>query len=294
MANNFENIDKYFGGEMSPDEMQQFENILNQDPLLQKEFTFQQELVEGIQLARKAELKTLLNNVDVTGVSALESGALTKILGGVVVAGIVAVGTYFYMGDEVEASIDADTKTITEVTAEQSTTISKGTIDIKENVAEEASQIVEKTNPVITADQETFATSKETTTDPTGPVEISEANITEGFEDEDEVSETEAPINHMIAKSKVTHSTIEVTVENNKKYSFHYQVKNNSLSLYGDFSKVYEIIEFHKDGNTSTYLKYTDKYYEIDKLQSKATPLVELSGDGLLSLLDSIENNKER
>ncbi len=289
MANHFENIDRYFGGDMSAEEMQQLENIVSQDPLLEKEFSFQQELVEGIQAARKAELKAVLSNVDVTGATGVETGALTKILGGVAVVGILAMGAYFYFGEEVVTT--TDNVATDEVTNQE----------ISDDVAE--AEIVEEASEMgdaVVVEQQTSSqgintvSEKETTTSKETELEITAANVTEGFEDEDEVSETEAPINHLIAKSKVAHSTLEVSVEDSKKYSFHYQVKNNALSLYGNFSDLYELIEFHKDGNTTTYFKYDGKYYEIDKLQSKATPLVELAGDRLLNLLDNIENNKER
>lgn len=288
MANHFENIDRYFGGEMGAEEMQQFENTINQDPILEKEFSFQQELVEGIQAARKAELKATLNSIDITGASALESGALTKILGSVVVVGIVAVGAYLYFGEE-EVATATDKIDTTAETLSQETTNNEESAEAIEIVTttpteEESVEQVDEDNTPTLAESNNQS----------GEVEISEANVTDSFEDENEVSETEAPLNHMIAKSKVTISTLDVTVEESKRYSFHYQVKNNVLSLYGDFSSLYEIIEFHKDGNISTYFKYDNKYYEIDKQQSKATPLVELTGDGLLSLLDSIENNKER
>ncbi len=290
MANHFENIDRYFGGDMSAEEMQQLENTVAQDPLLEKEFSFQQELVEGIQAARKAELKAILSNVDVTGAAGVETGVLTKILGGVAAIGILAVGAYFYFGEEAAIATDNIVTTETSKLESASTTgaevVKETTESTNESKAKvEATDIAEKTS---TLSEEGNEASEKT------EVVISEASVKESFEDENEASEIEAPINHLIAKSKVTYSTLEVSVEGSKRYSFHYQVKNNVLSLYGDFSDIYEIIEFHKDGNTTTYFKYVDKYYEIDKLQSKATPLVELTGDGLLTLLDNIENNKER
>jgi len=288
MAKNLENIDRYFGGKMSTEEMRQFEGVMTQDPVLQQEFSFQQELVEGIQTVRKAELKAALSNVDVTGTAGLESATLTKIIGGVLVVGVVAVGAYLYFGEEQEVAPATAVTTLTQIT-DQHITNSEELSEVTEvetatPIAEESAELVLKNNSTPQAERNNQS----------GEVEISEANVTEGFEDEEEVSETEAPTNHLIMKSKVIHSTLEVSIEKSNRYSFHYQVKNNALALYGDFSKLYEIIEFHKDGNVSTYLKYDEKYYEIDKLQSKPVPLVELTGDGLLSLLDSIENNKER
>lgn len=289
MADNIGNIDRYFGGEMGAEEMRQFENIVAQDPILEKEFSFQQELIDGIQAVRKAELKATLSNVDVTGYSALESSALTKILGSVAVAGIVAVGAYFYF-DENEVILPAEQISTAELFEQE--TLSEVTLD--EETQEKKSEVIAVIKEENSLPKETVIVTEINENNTNESVVISEANVQEVFDDETEVSETEAPVNHLIAKSKVTHSALEVTVETSKRFSFHYQVKNNSLALYGEFKNLYEIIEFHKDGNITTYLKYDKKYYEIDKQQSKATPLVELTEDQLLNLLDSIENNKER
>jgi hypothetical protein len=286
MANNFENIDRYFGGEMGAEEMQQFESSINQDPVLKEEFNFQQELVDGIQSARKAELKSMLNNVDVTGTAALESGTLTQILGGIAAVGLVAVGAYFYLGDKQTETPEVSITTSESVVLDTPETSDLSTEEIQD-VVQQTAPLPQKTTPI-------ESTTNNEIKEEASPIVISEAHVMEDFEDEEEVSETEAPTNHLIAKSKVTNSTLEVKVEESKRYSFHYQVKNNALSLFGEFTSLYEIIEFHKDGNITTYFKYVDKYYKIDKQQSKATPLIELTGDGLLSLLDSIENNKER
>lgn len=292
MANNIENIDRYFGGEMGAEEMQQFEQTVTQDPQLGKEFSFQKEMVEGIQAARKAELKSMLGNIDVSAIpTGAEVSTLTKILGGVAIAGIVTVGAYFSLRGE-QANISVE-EVVTSEVAEQRTPADQSLAEQPAVSTEKDSAPVDLTT-ASTPSQETEQVLKEETTGEKDPIVISEANVSEGFEDETEVSETEAPTNHLIAKSKVTHSTLEVSIEDSKKYTFHYQVRHNALSLYGEFSNLYEIIEFHKDGNIATYLKYDKKYYEIDKLQTKATPLVELTGDGLLNLLDSIENNKER
>jgi|GEM_PF-1963076 len=293
MANNIENIDRYFGGEMGAEEMQQFEQTVTQDPQLGKEFSFQKEMVEGIQAARKAELKSMLGNIDVSAIpTGSEVSTLTKALGGVAIAGIVAIGAYFSIGDK-QANIPTE-EVITSEIVDQAAPATDQSLAEQPVVSTEKDSAPVELKTASTPTQDTEQVLDETTTGEKDAIVISEANVSEGFEDEMEVSETEAPTNHLIAKSKVTHSTLEVSLEDSKKYSFHYLVKNNALVLYGDFTNLYEIIEFHKDGNISTYLKYDEKYYKIDKQQPKATPLVELTGDRLLNLLDSIENNKER
>ena len=45
---NTELIDKYLSGEMAEGEMMSFEQTISADPLLKKEFEFQESIVEGL------------------------------------------------------------------------------------------------------------------------------------------------------------------------------------------------------------------------------------------------------
>ena len=60
-------IDKvaaYFDNELSEAEKQDFLKELEANPELKSEFEFQQQVVEGIQAARKAELKAMLDKLE--------------------------------------------------------------------------------------------------------------------------------------------------------------------------------------------------------------------------------------
>lgn len=92
-------IDKvaaYFDNELSEAEKQDFLKELEANPELKSEFEFQQQVVEGIQAARKAELKAMLDNVPVASVGTSSTSIIYKaILGGAATI-LVGTGIYWY------------------------------------------------------------------------------------------------------------------------------------------------------------------------------------------------------
>ena len=93
--NNFELIDDYLANRLQEQDRKAFEQQLDGDPALKEEVEFQQQVVHGVRQARVAELKSMLNNVPVSG--NYWSGG--KIAAAVVTAGIVSTGLYFYVNE---------------------------------------------------------------------------------------------------------------------------------------------------------------------------------------------------
>lgn len=60
-----ENIASYLDGDMSLDQMQEFEKLLHTDPVLRSEFELQQDIMHTLQDFRKTQLKTRLDQVPV-------------------------------------------------------------------------------------------------------------------------------------------------------------------------------------------------------------------------------------
>src|SRR6185295_8639479 len=67
-------------------------------------------------------------------------------------------------------------------------------------------------------------------------------------------------------QANVSTSRIEVeTNDSNNQYSFHYQLSQQKLRLYGKFDKgLYEIIEVNGTAH-SVFLFYKDSYYLLDE-----------------------------
>ena len=102
---NIEHIDSYLDGSMSQADRVQFEQSLGSDPGLKREFEFQKNLVDGIKEARRLELKTRLNSIDVSGLtssSGLSAGTITA--GVVITAGLIIGGYYLFKDTPAEVA----------------------------------------------------------------------------------------------------------------------------------------------------------------------------------------------
>jgi hypothetical protein len=74
---NFEKVEAYFENRLGENEKQDFLKEVESNPELKSEFEFQRQVIEGIKEVRKAELKTMLDNVPIASV-----GTSTSVLNG--------------------------------------------------------------------------------------------------------------------------------------------------------------------------------------------------------------------
>ena len=130
---NIENIDSYLDGSMSQSDRTLFEQSLESDPGLKREFDFQKNLVDGIKEARRLELKTRLNSIDVSGLSSgsgLSAGTITA--GVVITAGLIIGGYYMFKDSSAE---DMQTETVTEQVIEEP--VSEEPVSVVDDTADE-------------------------------------------------------------------------------------------------------------------------------------------------------------
>ena len=133
-------IDKvaaYFDNELSEAEKQDFLKELEANPELKSEFEFQQQVVEGIQAARKAELKAMLDNVPVASVGTSSTSIIYKaILGG---AATILVGTgiyWYYFSSNTPAESVQEPVTIEYTDKEQVVEIDNSDVNLEDNKIE--------------------------------------------------------------------------------------------------------------------------------------------------------------
>ena len=93
-------INAYFGNEMTDVERQDFEARLQNDPELKSEYNFQKEIVDAIKEARRADLKSMLDKVPVSGGSTGANVSVGKVVSAVVVTGLVGLGIYYMWPEE--------------------------------------------------------------------------------------------------------------------------------------------------------------------------------------------------
>ncbi|HWA35248.1 MAG TPA: hypothetical protein VG737_14005 [Cyclobacteriaceae bacterium] len=278
---NFEQIDDYLSNRLQEQDRKAFEQQLEGDPSLKEEVEFQRQIIEGVRHARMAELKTMLNNVPVSGGSTW-GGA--KIAAAVVSAGIISALIYLNVSEEKTASQEATKEPVTEVvtTPEQNSAASSETpAEVTDNNTKE---ITTEPTDRSTAKEPVKKTADETNV--TTPVHKPDINVVDPSNElsaDEKKSETEVST---AGRSEISPSKMEViTGVEDKKHNFHYQFAQGKLMLYGPFDKsLYEILEIHGDRH-AVFLFYRENYYLLDESQTKITQLQAIRDSDLLRKL---------
>src|SRR5690606_9094422 len=89
-------LDDYIANRLTQEEKIVFENKLKQDTALRQELAMQQSIVDGIRLARKAELKALLNSIHSPAIET-SCASLLKCAGRGIITLLIGTGLYFYL-----------------------------------------------------------------------------------------------------------------------------------------------------------------------------------------------------
>lgn len=280
----FERLDDYLSNRLSGEDKLDFEKKLEADPELARELKIQQNFVEGIRKVRTAELKSMLNNIPVTGVQTGAESILTKTGTWIVVAGIVATSAYFLFFDKNEVAEPVQEP----VTIEQEKVESTQPVTV-EPVEPETAPITEPAK-----DESVVETEKETTTTATPEVKQPVLDV---YDPTKEAAD-EATLKHereqleIISKAFVTSSIVVETDHSNRKYTFHYMFKEGKLILYGAFEEhLYEILEFISGEKRTVVLFYKTNYYLLDIDKSTPTQLSPIRDQALLKKLKEYRGN---
>jgi hypothetical protein len=304
LEKDFELLDEYLRNKLNAADKATFEQKLQADADLQREYKLQQKIAEGLRQARTAELKNMLNNIPVSSVHGSEISIGVKTLISITVAGLVATGIYLYL-DKEETEVPAQqqiakTETPAEVPTEHQTEPAPAneaeattTAPASSSPATETPQPDQpKQQPAVTNQQP--ATNKESTS-VTKPViapkqkdSVSKPEI-HVFEPGEETESTKAVDDKTATEStpKANKTTLTVKTDaNNKKYDFHYQFKNGELYLFGPFDKkLIEIMEFFSDNKHTVFLFHENKYYLLNEANEKVKPLTSITDPTLIKKL---------
>lgn len=278
---NLELIDKYLNGEMSGSELTLFEQSLDVDPLLKKEFKMQQDIVNGIKSVRANELKTRLDAIDVSGTINPSNILNLKTIG---IAAAIIGGIIIYASVENEIPESSSTNPVVE------------NIVIEKAVEIDSDEGVDNKTITDPTDNKTdkIATNRSVSKEEDIIAENSDVSDDFGdFEDEEE-NYSLAPDNFMLDKGMFDQSSIEVEInDGKKKYSFHYQLREGKLLLFGEFNEIYEVLEFKNNIENDLIFYYNNKYYDIDENQPVITPLVEMTVEETTELKIKINGNND-
>lgn len=282
-------LDDYLANRLNADEKAAFESKLASDPGLQSEMNMQQQLIGGIQKARIAELKTMMNNVPI---SAMHGGSAvaTKAIVGVAVATVIGVGAYIWFNNLEESAQDVNPVPPQE---EQST------VPAEPDTASESEDLTKPHEDSGVVPQGEHASEQKPTNVP-NPIKKKKDSVApsdpkiEVYDPTQEQNDQDASSPFEGAQQPQLKESSDVVVEidsENKKYNFHYQFKAGKLFLYGPFQKdLYEILEFFNDGGRTMFLFYNDQYYFLKDNNEKLKSLTPVQNEDLIRKLNESRN----
>ncbi|MBL3658480.1 hypothetical protein [Fulvivirga sediminis] len=312
-----EKIDAYFGNEMTEAEQIDFENSVQNDPTLKKEFEFQNDIVNALRETRKAELKAMLNKVPVSGsMSTSSSFSVGKIASLIVGAAIMGVSVYFLTNSDAAGSLATESTTETQPvkpeTLLESAVPSEKSNSQQDLIATESTQLSSSESNDATvqsfsgvesspknSENKMNTTTSSTVESEEQKVVVSKPEINKpvisNFNDATNNTDSlEAPGGSLVNKTYKEQRSMEVEIEEgSKKHNFHYHFVNGKLFLLGDFDKnLYEILEINTTTDKAIFLYYKGLYYNLDKNQEKISALTPIKDNSLVEKLERIRSEE--
>ncbi len=296
---NTELINAYFDNELNPSEKKMFEDRLARDTELQREFKFQEDVIEGIREARRQSLKARLDKIQVGGGAAGGSSwSAGKIAGMIGLAAVVGFGIYYFYpeNEPMVAESPVLTESQEEEVVQPDNTIDNSTTeDITAAEAEEAREetpAATTEEPEVTSEEESAVEAEEESAD----IREEDKNpvVAPAFEDpEMQDSDVNLPEGDLDGKAVVTSDNLEVAIDNDsRRYDFHYELENDKLTLYGDFENdLYQILEFNTDDMKAWFLSYDNNFYRLAPTKGRVEKLEQVTDGVLLQTLREASGN---
>lgn len=300
-------IEAYLRGELSPEQLKDFNQLLASDPSFAQSVHFEEKIVEGLSEVRKAELKARLDAIDVAptgwiGMGQFANSALVKTLGGIAVASVVGVLVYTNLEVDEHSEIDQSKVIATENTYPQAQesisfdwnlseeTLEPTRVEEQYESQSESVDLSEKLEEIQPALEEKAVEKTNKEFDLNVPVpQPGDLAREEGLvTPESDLPEMEAT--DEVANAELTPVDVETIQKKNE--SLKYKYFDGKLFLYGDFNEQpYEILEINGVKERKLYLFFESKYFNID-VTDKIKELNQIVNPKLVNELDIIRNNK--
>ncbi|HMR58778.1 MAG TPA: hypothetical protein PLM56_11945 [Cyclobacteriaceae bacterium] len=271
---NTELIDDYLTNKLSDTQREVFEQQLASDPTLKADVEFQRQIIDGLQKARAAELKSMLRNIPI---SSREFTTL-KVAAGIV-GGALLIGTVYWLGNNKPELPVTEPKDSIGVITETENSLNPALEDVVTNQNEQPAEVEPESN---VQPKTSTNTAKKEVAKPTIDVIDPSAELVES---------TSSPISQGATQPvapAVEAKSLEVNIDStSKKYKFHYQFADGKVVLYGSFDRsLYEILELN-GGKHSVYLFYQSKYYFLNEQSTAITPLDVITDKATISKLET-------
>lgn len=287
-----EKLEAYLRNELSESERAEFEQLLQQDPLLQNELTLQQDIIASICTYRKNELKQRLNRIDVRDTGKGNLGTFTT--GGLIVGGLAIVGMagLFVMKNsgkevshtqlsgsvsQVEVLSDSNEQAIETVGPAKETT----SVSAREVIAAHTDKKTDNTTVKVSGEVKKAPAKKAPEVQPVLPSdEISE----ELLKEQEIKKEHELVMPETQSYSSVKGSGNGLTIVDNKsgKYKLHYKYVDGQLFLYG-LDKPYNILDLPNH----RYIYHDGHYYKLNHNQPQIVPMPQVTDSQEVKLIES-------
>lgn len=296
-----DNTDKilaYLENQLSEEEKAGFEKELEGDNTLQQELQFQKELISNIKAVRKAELKSMLNNIPVGGTAVVSAG---QFIAGITAVVLIGAGVYYFYPEHEEKLSSGPTieqynsnpviednlseeepREAKEVAPEEKKPGTKSSAENKRH------EIAENNNENLESEPDTEG--DRTIKESDSSASIIKPTIPDGISNPDQENEDFSSPDNRIQENTLKNSeTLDITIiSDNTQFDFHYQFKDSKLYLYGSFKDKYEILDFKKDNDRALYLYISDAYYPLSTASKSISPLEKIKNVALISELDKM------
>lgn len=286
-------IEDYLANRLSDAEKEAFEVRLKTDKSFSEAYSFQQAVIKGIQNARIAELKAMLNQVPV-GSSSISSTAIKAIVGVSITAVISTISYFVFVYPNSE---EVKSTAIEEVLVPKAENQTEATEVVGATENKNISTQHETEPPSI---QQNIAENKIEKRKKAANNEIKEGKVVEPkIEIFDPLAEdgqaTEEPMLEDKPEEDVftKSNTLKTEVQpKDRRHSFHYQIEGDQLKLYGPFEKeLYEVLEFFSNDKRTAFLYYNRTYYSL-AANSTITELKPVMDPKLIQKLEQYRKNQ--
>jgi hypothetical protein len=273
-------LDEYLTNRLTGTDKSEFELRLSQDPDLQSELNFHQQIAEGLRKARITELKNMLGKIPVA--AGFDYSSLIKWTSAGAIATGIGVGLYLYFKSPVEKPMPQHQ--VSEAATEQQMTPPQAAAKIDSATG----AVVSEQNPSAAKSTPSKPSPKKKVTGTTPAIDPKKVEVFDPTAEADTEKTNTAPAVTPPAGENVNSTSRSVVIDNDdRKYKFHYQLDGDNLTLYGDFEEnLYTIMEFKSEQKqTVIFMFYKNNYYLLNQSPGNVNRLVPVNDPALLKRL---------
>jgi hypothetical protein len=286
-------LDGYFEGTLSSSEESTLMQRLKTDAELKSEFDIQNDIINTIRETRQLELKSRLDHIPIRWYHNISNS--WKIAATATVITVSTLTAYYFIDQQ------ADIKNRIDL-AQNETVLDSYYLENEDIPPRPEAETTKQVSPPQISDIDPILEAKKENTQveeldqtKTPTTEVIVPDVIEDFEEVDHINiedVTSGDINTMSPSREDLHSSVEIRSVIHKKFNFHYNFSDGTLTLYGNFEDVpYEILEINSASGKKFYLNYKDNFYSIINT-SNIIPLEPVTNESLINELKIVKENK--